>query len=201
SVMSSDSALSVAPLSLDYVLGPEHPPSPDYVLGLKYPEYLAPSDDDIPIKYQPLHADASLTTLLTGYIADSDPEEDLEDNHEEDPADYLDKDEAFEEEDDDEEEEHLAQTNSSTVSIDDHVPSTEETEPFETYESTPTPPPPRLRKARISVQPQTPMAAAIEALISAVDAALPSSSPPPSLLTSLSSPLPQIPSPPLPLPS
>ncbi|GJS41093.1 hypothetical protein Tco_0566136 [Tanacetum coccineum] len=45
------------------------------------------------------------------------------------------------------------------------------------------------------------MAAATKALIAAVAAALPSSSPPPSLLTPLSSPLPEIPSPPLPLPS
>ncbi|GKE93464.1 hypothetical protein Tco_1574559 [Tanacetum coccineum] len=43
------------------------------------------------------------------------------------------------------------------------------------------------------------MAAAIEALIVAVAIALPSSSPPPSSLTLLLSPLPQIPSPPLPL--
>ncbi|GJS02186.1 hypothetical protein Tco_0318694 [Tanacetum coccineum] len=43
------------------------------------------------------------------------------------------------------------------------------------------------------------MATAIEALIVAVAAALPSSSPPPSRLTLLSSPLPQIPLPPLPL--
>nr|GFA64112.1 hypothetical protein [Tanacetum cinerariifolium] len=69
-----------APLSQDYVPGPEEPeqapPSPEYVLKSIYPEYLAPSDDDIPTEYQPLHADASPTTLSLGYIADPDPKED-----------------------------------------------------------------------------------------------------------------------------
>ncbi|GKD32031.1 hypothetical protein Tco_1242809, partial [Tanacetum coccineum] len=58
--------------------------SPDYVPGPEYPEYLAPSDDDIPVEDQPLPTDASPTTLSPGYVADSDPEEDLE----EDPAEY-----------------------------------------------------------------------------------------------------------------
>ncbi|GKA30754.1 reverse transcriptase domain-containing protein [Tanacetum coccineum] len=119
-----------------------------------------------------------------------------------DDADEEDEEEASEEEDDDEEEEdHLALFKSSVVPIDDPVPSVEETKPFETNKSAPTPPSPKLHEARISVQPQTPMAAATEALITAVAAALPSSSPPPSPLTLLSSPLPQIPSPPLPLPA
>ncbi|GJW40118.1 hypothetical protein Tco_0065963, partial [Tanacetum coccineum] len=186
---------------------------------LVYPEYLALSDDDIPIEYHPLPADASPTALSPGYIADSDPEEDpkedLEDDPEVDPAGYPadggdkeekkessrddaneeDEEEASEEEDDDEEEEdHLALVDSSVVPIDDPVPSAEETEPFETNESAPTSLSPRLCEARISVRLQTPMAAAIEALITAVTAVLPSSSPPPSPLTPLSSPLPQIPS-------
>ncbi|GJZ36880.1 hypothetical protein Tco_0583071 [Tanacetum coccineum] len=48
-----------------------------------------PFDEELeePIKDQPLPADASPTTLLLGYIADSDPEEDEEDP-EEDPADH-----------------------------------------------------------------------------------------------------------------
>ncbi|GKC23156.1 hypothetical protein Tco_1025306, partial [Tanacetum coccineum] len=36
------------------------PLSPEYVPEPVYPEYLAPSDDDIPIEYQPLPVDASL---------------------------------------------------------------------------------------------------------------------------------------------
>ncbi|GKC29811.1 hypothetical protein Tco_1037105 [Tanacetum coccineum] len=71
-------------------------------------------------------------------------------------------------------------------------------------------PSPTLCRAKISVQPQTPMSTATEAFIDAVDAALPSS-PPPSPLNPLSSPprffvfcpSPQLPlpSPPLPLPT
>ncbi|GKD93935.1 hypothetical protein Tco_1373772 [Tanacetum coccineum] len=204
----SPEAAPQAPLSPNYVLGPEHPVSSDYVPGPEYPKYLDPSDGDIPIKYQPLPADASPTSLSPGYIADSDLEEDSEDDPEEDLADYPadrgdeeeeesfgddaddeDEEEAFEEEDDDEDEEHLALADSSTVPIDDLVPAAKDTKAFETDESAPIPPPPRLRRARISVRPQTPMAAATKALIVAVAAALPSSSPPPSL-TPLSSPLP-----------
>ncbi|GJY38398.1 hypothetical protein Tco_0424762 [Tanacetum coccineum] len=174
-----------APPSPNYVPGPEHPPSPDYVPGPEYLEYLVPSDDD------------------------EDPKED----HEEDPAKYPadggdddddDDDDEEEEEDKDkdkEEEEHLVSADSTTLPAIDLVPSTEDTEAFETDESAPTPPSPRLRKVRISVRPQTPMAAATEALIAAVAAIPPSLSPPPSPLTPLSSPFPQIPSPPLPLPS
>ncbi|GKD08683.1 hypothetical protein Tco_1188368 [Tanacetum coccineum] len=144
------------PPSLDYVPGPEHPPSPDYVPGLKepeqapllpnyvpepeYPEYLVPSDAEVPIRDQ--SDDASPTALSSSYVANSDPEEDLE----EDPADYPvdggddddesfrddsddeDKEEASEEEDDDkEEEEHLAPADSSTVPVVDPVPSAEDT--------------------------------------------------------------------------
>nr|GEX62707.1 hypothetical protein [Tanacetum cinerariifolium] len=176
-----------APLSPDYVPGLEEP-EPDYVPEPVYMEYLTPSDDDIPIKYQPLPVDALPTTLSPGYIADSDPEKDLEEDPEDDPGeaptnypadggdeedgeesfrdevDDEDDEEVFEEEDDDEEEkEHLAPADSSIVPIDDHVPLAEETEPFEIDESAPTPSSPRLRRARISVQPQTPMEDVLEA--------------------------------------
>ncbi|GKG57145.1 hypothetical protein Tco_0584571, partial [Tanacetum coccineum] len=87
--------------------------------------------------------------------------------------------------DDDEEEEYLALADSSTIPIDDPAPSAKEIEPFKTDEPAPTPSPPRLRRARIYVQPQSPMAAATEALITTVDVALPSSSPPLSPLTPL----------------
>ncbi|GJR20778.1 putative reverse transcriptase domain-containing protein [Tanacetum coccineum] len=203
--MSSDSALSIviytyvysdseeapqsprqAPPSPNYVPGPEHPPSSKYVPGPEYPEYVASSDNEVPIEDQPLPADASLTALSPGNITNSDPDDDLKedpkDDPEEDLTDYLtdkgdeEEEESFrndaddedakeaseEEDDDDEEEDHLALTNSSTVPIDDHVPSDEETEPFETYESAPTPPPPRLHRTRISVRPQTPIAVAVK---------------------------------------
>ncbi|GJS61676.1 hypothetical protein Tco_0656460 [Tanacetum coccineum] len=73
----------VAPQSLE-----QAPPSPDYVLGLEYPEYVAPSDDEIPIDDQPLPVDASPTALSPGYVADSDPKEDPEEDPEEDLANY-----------------------------------------------------------------------------------------------------------------
>nr|GEU51776.1 hypothetical protein [Tanacetum cinerariifolium] len=96
-------ASEYAPPSLDYVSGPEHPPSPNYVPGLKEPEqellspnyvpepedpkYLAPFDAKAPIEDQPLPDDAP-TALSSGYDADSDSKEDPEKEHEEDPANY-----------------------------------------------------------------------------------------------------------------
>ncbi|GJV94429.1 hypothetical protein Tco_1546006, partial [Tanacetum coccineum] len=131
----------LAPPSPNYVPGPEHPPSPDYVPGTEHP----------PSPYYPLSVDASPTTLSLGYVADSDHEEDLE----EDPADYPvdgrddeeEEEESFEDDGDDEdeeedsedeneeEEEHLALTNSTTLPVVDLVPSSEDTEAFETVES------------------------------------------------------------------
>ncbi|GKB19363.1 hypothetical protein Tco_0853286 [Tanacetum coccineum] len=149
-----------------------------------------PSDDDIQIKDQPYAVDALPSALSPGYIAESDPEEDLEEDSEEDLIDYVadtDDDEEDEEEeessyDDEEEEEHLAPT--VALSAIDPVPSAEETEPFKTDESAATPPPAYRTTSRMLF-------------------ALPI--PPPSPLTPLSSPLPQIPSPPthhpLPLPA
>ncbi|GJX38349.1 hypothetical protein Tco_0251652 [Tanacetum coccineum] len=183
----------------DYVPGLEHPPSPhyvpspkeleqaplslDYVPEPEYPKYLVPSDAKAPIEDQPLPDDASPTALSPGYIADSDPEEDPEKDPADYPADGGDN-------DDDESSEHSAPADSSAVSVDDLVPSAEDTEAFEIDESAPTlVPSPRHRTARIFVRPQTPMSAAIEALIVAVAAALPSS-PPPSPLSLLSSLLP-----------
>ncbi|GJU03332.1 hypothetical protein Tco_1113670 [Tanacetum coccineum] len=109
------------------------PPSPDYVPGLEHPPLL-----------QPLPAAVSPTADSPGYITESDPEEDSE----EDPAEYLD-------DRDDEEEE---------MSIRDQTP--------------------------------IPFLSAAE-----VDRFLAISTPPPSPLTSYSSPLPHIPSPPLPVSS
>nr|GEY74974.1 hypothetical protein [Tanacetum cinerariifolium] len=148
-------ALEEAPQSSE-----QAPSSRDYVLGPEYPEYVAPSDDEIPIEDQPLPADASPIALSLSYVADFDPlEEDSHDDPEEDPADYPaderdeeeeeeesskdddDEEEAFEE-DEDEEEEHLALADSAVLPVIDPVPSTEETGPFEIDESAATPPPP-----------------------------------------------------------
>nr|GEX05795.1 hypothetical protein [Tanacetum cinerariifolium] len=89
------------------------PLSPDYVPGPEYLKYLAPTNDEIPVEDQPLPVDASPTGLSPGYVVNSDP---LEEDPKEDPANYLadypvdkgdDEEEANEssEDDDDDEEE------------------------------------------------------------------------------------------------
>ncbi|GKC11268.1 hypothetical protein Tco_1008050 [Tanacetum coccineum] len=105
-----------APLSPVYMPDPmelEHH-IPMYVPEPDYPDYLALIDDDIPVKDQPLPADASPTTLSLGYVADSDSGED--------PIDYIanadddeDKEEESSEDDDDDEEEHLAPADSTAI--------------------------------------------------------------------------------------
>ncbi|GKF11778.1 hypothetical protein Tco_0049704, partial [Tanacetum coccineum] len=74
------------PPSPDYVPDPEHPPSPVYVPEPEYPEYLVPSGDEAPMEDQPLPDDASPTALSPGYVADSDPKEDPEEDHADYPA-------------------------------------------------------------------------------------------------------------------
>ncbi|GJY63982.1 putative reverse transcriptase domain-containing protein, partial [Tanacetum coccineum] len=173
------------------VKSPEQaPPSPDYVSGTEYLKYVAPSNDEISVKDQPLPADALPTALSPGYVADSDP---LEEDPREDPTDYpiderddeedeeeeeeSSEDDNDEEEDEDEEDEHLAPADFAMLPAIDPVPSVEETKPFKTDESVATPPPPqtiilvsmtRLRRARISVRPHTHPSPSIEALIAKI---------------------------------
>ncbi|GKB46275.1 putative reverse transcriptase domain-containing protein, partial [Tanacetum coccineum] len=204
-----------APASPEYVLGPEEPEqaplSPDYMPGPEYPEYLARSDEEVPIEDQPYVVADSPIALSPGYVADSDPEEDSEDGPVDYPADGGDGDDDDEEEEasKEEEEEHLALADSVVAPVVDHVPSSEETEPFETDDYVPTPRSPqsivtfsqtRLRMARKTVRLKPPMSPSMEAHIAeyAVVPTPPSS--PPSPLSLWSSPLPQIPSPPLPPP-
>ncbi|GJZ28712.1 hypothetical protein Tco_0573359 [Tanacetum coccineum] len=164
-----------APASPDYVPGPEEPEqaplSPDYVPGPEYPEYLAPSDEEVPVEDQPYAVADSPIALSPGYVADSDPEEDPEEDSEDGPVDYPadggdgddddssdddEEEEASEEEEAEEEEEHLAPADFVIAPVVDHVPSSEETEPFETDESATTPPACRTT-ARISIRPEAPM--------------------------------------------
>nr|GEV27728.1 hypothetical protein [Tanacetum cinerariifolium] len=144
----------------NYVPSPEEPEqaplSPNYVHEPEYLEYLTPSNDE-----EDLEDPAD-------YLADRGDDDDESSDDDEDDNDV---------EEDDEEEEHPALADSSSVPVDDHVPSVKDIEAFETDDSAPTP-----------------------ALIAVVVDALPSSSPP-SLLTPLSSLLPQTPSPPLHVPS
>nr|GEV81958.1 putative reverse transcriptase domain-containing protein [Tanacetum cinerariifolium] len=152
--------------------------------------------------YSPLKKDLSWRAWKT-HIKE-DPEEDPKEDPEEDPVDYLvdggdnddessdddddddddeDEQEASEDDDEEEEEEHLALADSSVVLVYDHVPSTKDTEAFETDKSTPTPvPSPRRRTARMSIRSQTLMSATAEALIAEYASAPTPPSPPPSLL-------------------
>ncbi|GJT69958.1 hypothetical protein Tco_1029244 [Tanacetum coccineum] len=145
-----------APASPDYVPGPEEPEqaplSPDNVPGPEYPEYLAPSDEEVPVEDQPYAVADSPIALSPGYVADSDPEEDPEEDFEDGPVDYpvdrgngddddsSDDDDEEEEASKEEEDEHLAPVDFVVAPVVDHVPSSGETEPFETDESAATPP-------------------------------------------------------------
>ncbi|GJR33865.1 hypothetical protein Tco_1209549 [Tanacetum coccineum] len=172
--------------SPDYMPGPEEPeqapPSPVYVPYVPEPVYteFTPLEDEVlPAEEQPLPVAASPTTDSLGYIPESDPEEDptdyLADRGDDDDDESSDDDEDDDEdveEDEDEEEEHLTPA--------DYVP----------------PPPVHRTTARMSVRAQTPTSFLSEA---EAERFLALTTPPPSPLTPLSSPLPQIPSPPLPV--
>ncbi|GKD80825.1 hypothetical protein Tco_1347664, partial [Tanacetum coccineum] len=102
-----------------------------------------------------------------------------------------DEDEEVDIEADDEEEEHPAPADSTAVALPaiDQAPSAEETEPFETDESTPTPPPyPAYRvTARISIRDETPISLSPR---EEVERLLDMPTPPSSPLSQWSSPLP-----------
>ncbi|GKB71660.1 hypothetical protein Tco_0933072 [Tanacetum coccineum] len=98
--------------------------------------------------------------------------------------------------DEEEEEEHLAPVDSTAVASPtvDHVPPAEEIGPFKTDESAATPPPPAYRTtSRMYVRTQTPTPFPSEAEVARILAL-------PTPVTPLSSPLPQIQSPPVRLP-
>nr|GFA22554.1 hypothetical protein [Tanacetum cinerariifolium] len=103
-----------APPSPDYIPRPEAPPSPDYIPGPEYPEYLPPADDVLPAEEQLLPAAISPTAESPGYITESEPEMEPEEENgddeksEEDDADDEDEEESSDSEE--EEEEHLAPT-------------------------------------------------------------------------------------------
>ncbi|GJV32415.1 reverse transcriptase domain-containing protein [Tanacetum coccineum] len=190
------------PPSLDYVPGPDEPeqapPSPIYVPFVSEPVYpeLLVEDDVLPAEEQPLPVAASPTTESPGYIPESDPEEDPKENDEkdpeEDPTDYPadrgdDRDDEEpsgddDDDDDDAEEEHLAPADPAAVAY------SADQDPYLAYRVT----------ARMSIRPQAPAPFLSEEVAERL-LALPT--PPPSALSPYSSPLPQIPSPPLPIPS
>ncbi|GKB12645.1 hypothetical protein Tco_0846568 [Tanacetum coccineum] len=168
------------PPSPDYIPGPEEPQSPpplDFVPEPMYPEYIPQEDEILPAEEQPLPAAASPTVDSPGYVLESDPEEEPEEDDEdpeEDPADYPadrddDDDDDDDEDEDEEEEEHPALADSV--------------------------PPVHRMTARISIRDEPsislPPREEVERLLALT-------TPPPSPLTPLSSPLPHIPSPPFP---
>nr|GFB57293.1 hypothetical protein [Tanacetum cinerariifolium] len=118
--------------------------APVYAPEPQHPEYHAPSDDDIQVNDD-----------------DEDPEEDPNEEHEledddEDPEEDPNEEHELEDDDEDPEEDPNEEHESK---------GSDETEPFKGDKIAGTPPPPRHRGARISVRPQTPMAASMHALI------------------------------------
>nr|GEW41729.1 hypothetical protein [Tanacetum cinerariifolium] len=67
-----------APPSPDYIPGPKASPLPDYIPGPEYAEYLPPVDDVFPVEEQPLPIAVSPTAESPGYIMDSKPKMDPE---------------------------------------------------------------------------------------------------------------------------
>ncbi|GJX02735.1 hypothetical protein Tco_0188651 [Tanacetum coccineum] len=213
-----------APPSPDCIPGPEEPqlpPLPDFVPEPVYPEYMPQEDEVFPAEEQPLPAASSPTAQSPDYVPEFDPEEDPEEDDDEDPkedpVDYPadegddgdDEDESSEDDenddvdikaDDDEEEgNHPAPADSTVVALPtvDQALSAEETESFKTDKSAATPPPhPTYRvTARISIPAPVPTPVWSDAEVARL---LVISTPPSSPFSPWSSPLPQIPSPPLP---
>ncbi|GJZ65404.1 hypothetical protein Tco_0622100 [Tanacetum coccineum] len=200
--MIDDSYVQVAlqaPPSPDYIPGPEEPqspPLPDFIPEPVYPEYMSQEDESDPEEDPEEDDDKDPEEDPVDYPADEGDDDDDEDESSEDDED---DDVNIEADDDDEEEEHPAPADSTTVALPaaDQAPSAEETEPFETDESAATPPPhPAYRiTARISIPAPVPTPVWSDAEVARL---LAISTPPSSPLSPWSSPLPQIPSPPLP---
>ncbi|GJZ77611.1 hypothetical protein Tco_0642283 [Tanacetum coccineum] len=169
---------------------------------------MPPEDEVFLAEEQPLPAAASPTADSPGYVLESDSEEDPadysvdggDDGNDEDESSDDDEDDDVDIEVDEEEEEHPAPADSTAVDFPsvEHAPSAKETGPFETDESAATPPPHLAYRvtARMSIrdEPPTPFWSEVE-----IDILLVIPSPPPLPLFPWSSPLPQIPSPPLPV--
>nr|GEY70236.1 hypothetical protein [Tanacetum cinerariifolium] len=173
-----------APPSPDYIPEPKAPPSPDYIPGQEYPEFLPPTDDVFPAEEQPLSAAVSPTAESPGYIADSEPEMDPEeedgddeksegdsidyptsrgDDDANDDGDDLLEDDADDEDEEEssdskeEEEEHLASIVPASA-LHSSISASDQTETFEEGETAATPPPSAYRvTARISIRPHIPM--------------------------------------------
>nr|GEY04223.1 hypothetical protein [Tanacetum cinerariifolium] len=170
----------------------QEPPPLYFVHEPVYPEFMPPEDDVLPTEEQPLPAAISPTADSPGYITKSDPKEDPEEaddeDPEEDPTDYP--------KDRDDEEEEESSGGDADDEDEDEGEDEDEEENLDPSDSVP--PPIYHATARMSIQAQTPIPFLFEA---EVDRLLAIPTLPPSLVTSISSPLPRIPSPPLPLSS
>ncbi|GKA35367.1 integrase, catalytic region, zinc finger, CCHC-type containing protein [Tanacetum coccineum] len=152
---------------------------------------MPPEDDVLPVEEQPLPAAVSPTADSPGYILESDPEEnpekDDDEDHEEDPTNYpTDRD------DDEEEEPFRDEADDEEEGEDDE----EEEEEHPALADSIPPPPVHHTTTRISIPAYAPVPFLSK---EEVNRFLAIPTPPPSLLTPLSSPLPHIPSPPLPV--
>nr|GEV63149.1 hypothetical protein [Tanacetum cinerariifolium] len=135
-----------------------------YVMEPEYPEYIEPPADDIVAEDQP-YADAAIsTTLSPGYIVDLDLKEGPEEEEHDDYANELEE-EDQEEEDPEEEDPKKEESDDNVASEEEPSEGSDDTEPSKEDETAVTPPPSRLRGARISVHPQTPMLPLFEARI------------------------------------
>ncbi|GKF36410.1 hypothetical protein Tco_0113168, partial [Tanacetum coccineum] len=180
-----------APPSPDYMPGPEEPQSPpplDFVPEPMYHEYMPLEDEILLAEEQPLLAIASPTTDSPGYVPESDPEEELEDDDDEDPEEDLADYPADQDNDDDEEEEP------SKDDVNDEDEDEDEEEEEEHPAPTDSVPPVHRMTARISIRDEPSISLPPK---EEVERLLALTTPPLSPLTPLSSPLPQIPSPPL----
>ncbi|GKC59301.1 hypothetical protein Tco_1086899 [Tanacetum coccineum] len=103
---------------------------------------MAPSDEEVPVEVQLYAVTDSPIALSPGYIADSDPEKDPEEDSEDGPVHYpadggngddddsSNDDDKEEEASEEEEDEHLALAGSVITPVVDHVPSSEEKKPI-----------------------------------------------------------------------
>ncbi|GJT53021.1 hypothetical protein Tco_0988075 [Tanacetum coccineum] len=204
-----------SPPSPGYVSGPEYSPSPEFVIEPVYPEFMPPEDEILPAEEQPLPAAVSPTVDSPGYVPELDPEEDPGEDEDEDPEedpadggdDGDDEDDSSDDDEDgdvdikggEEEEEHPAPVDSTAVALPgvDQASSAEETEPFETDKSAATPLHPAYRvTARISIRDESPTPFWSDTEVARL---LVIPTPLPSPFSPWSSPLPQIPSPLLPV--
>ncbi|GKF52835.1 hypothetical protein Tco_0159745, partial [Tanacetum coccineum] len=183
-----------APPSPDYIPGPKEPqspPLPNFVLEPVYPEYMPQEDEVFPAEEKLLPAAASPIAQSPDYVPESNPEAEPEDDDDEDPE--VDPVDYPANGGDD------TPADSAVVALPaaDQAPSAEETELFETDESTATPPPhPAYHvTTRISIPAPVPTPVWSDAEVVGL---LAISTLPSSPLSLWSSPLPQIPSSPLP---